>query len=90
MKVIIFIEHSHISDAQAFSHFSYLFSGNQLMLVDVQGVQKGSEYMLTDPAFHTIDGVGYGETNLGEKGMESFLKSHTCSPACFYFSRIVP
>lgn len=46
------------------------------MLSDVQGVAE----MLTDPVIHTASGQGFGETNLGIRGMALFFASHLHTP----------
>jgi len=67
---------------QALSHFSWHFSAGEMLLVDLQGVQEGHKFIFTDPAFHTIDSVGFGELNMGTKGFDSYFKGHTCSHIC--------
>ena len=59
-----------------------------MMMVDIQGCFSPSEnkYILTDPAFHTDTGVGFGETNMGKNGFNSFFDSHTCGPICQHLS----
>ena len=54
------------------------------MLVDVQGSCNASKtkYTLTDPAFHTETGKGFGGTNMGPKGFDQFFATHTCSDVC--------
>ena len=56
-------------------------------MVDIQGVvdAKKTVYQLTDPAVHFAGNEirgGYGETNCGAKGIESFFASHVCSQTC--------
>ncbi|CAJ1382759.1 unnamed protein product, partial [Effrenium voratum] len=58
--------------AAAFSYFSYIVSGAQLVVCDIQGV--GTFY--TDPQIHTADGQGFGAGNLGAEGIRRFLHSH--------------
>ncbi|CAI5743256.1 unnamed protein product [Hyaloperonospora brassicae] len=63
---------------QAFSHFSFVASDFQLMIVDIQGVADS----YTDPQIHSADGRGFGVGNLGTFGMEKFLESHRCNEVC--------
>lgn len=73
---------------QAFSHFSNkhmqsLPTPEQGVVVDIQGIQSGSTFILTDPAIHcTSNNRRFGDTNMGEKGIESFFKSHSCNAIC--------
>ena len=66
---------------QAFSHWTYEDSKNYLIIVDLQGVQKGNEFVLTDPAIHSED-QSYGETDFGNEGMKTFFKTHVCGAIC--------
>jgi len=63
---------------QAFSHFTWVWSKGQRICVDIQGV--GDLY--TDPQIHTLDGEGYGEGNLGARGMALFFRTHECNALC--------
>ena len=67
-----------IEAAQTFSHYTYEASDGKIMCVDVQGV--GDLY--TDPQFHSAEGTGYGEGDLGRRGMALFLATHVCGPQC--------
>jgi hypothetical protein len=57
--------------AQAFSYFSYIQSNKLLVVCDIQGV--GDFY--TDPQIHTMDGSGFGMGNLGQRGIDCFLRT---------------
>ncbi|KXZ51661.1 hypothetical protein GPECTOR_11g114 [Gonium pectorale] len=63
---------------QAFSHFTWTLTKGLKICVDIQGV--GDLY--TDPQLHTLDGEGYGEGNLGLRGMALFFRSHECNALC--------
>lgn len=65
---------------QAFSHFSLVHSNQELVIIDIQGVND----FYTDPQIHTKSGKGFGEGNLGQKGIYEFIKTHTCNPLCSY------
>ena len=43
------------STLNAFSHWTYDQTGHYLMVVDLQGIQHGGQYYLTDPAIHCKD-----------------------------------
>lgn len=63
---------------QAFSHFTYIHSNRQYVIIDIQGV--GDTY--TDPQVHSADQKGFGLGNLGQKGIDAFLQTHRCNNIC--------
>ena len=64
--------------AQAFSYFSYVHSGKEQLVCDVQGV--GSWW--TDPQIHTMRGDELGMGNMGADGIADFLETHTNNHIC--------
>lgn len=64
--------------AQAYSHFTYVHSRGQCIVVDIQGV--GAYY--TDAQIHTRNGKGFGLGNLGAPGLVAFVGSHACTRVC--------
>jgi hypothetical protein len=62
----------------AFAHFTYEASGQQMMVVDIQGVGD----MYTDPQVHTVNTRMFGRGNMGEKGFALFWETHRCNAVC--------
>jgi hypothetical protein len=76
---------------QAFSHFSYVYTGKALLVCDLQGIFNTEtvppKFELTDPAIHSVSGSSgrrlyFGPTDKGRKGMQQFLNTHKCSSIC--------
>jgi len=65
--------------AQAFSHFTWDFSGGDMMVTDIQGVNAS---VLTDPQIHSEKNLRFGRGNLGIRGMDRFFMTHTCNKFC--------
>ena len=69
--------------AFAFSHWTFQSTHGRLMVVDLQGVNDGHSFTMTDPAIHCPqDLMRFGDTNFGKHGIELFFGSHTCGPTC--------
>ena len=83
---------SPMSDAlQAFSHFTYVKSGQSLLICDLQGVQTPSGTQLLDPAIHSKVGTSrYGPTDLGHRGIQRFFRTHRCTGTCTQMSLETP
>ena len=75
---------SEYSDAsQAFSHYTWVNSGKQLVVCDLQGVTKSNKIFLTDPAIHTKECMLLKSgINLGPPGIKTFFASHKCNSVC--------
>ena len=75
---------------QAFSCFSYRFSGKRFLVCDLQGVLDVTSsppcFELTDPVIHyrsRTDRRGvFGRTDRGPKGIDNFYKTHQCTELC--------
>mmetsp|Transcript_6504 Transcript_6504/g.13578 ORF Transcript_6504/g.13578 Transcript_6504/m.13578 type:complete len:354 (-) Transcript_6504:1128-2189(-) len=63
--------------AQSFSHFSYEHSGQNEMVVDIQG----SGFTYTDPQLHSKEKL-YGRADRGTSGFDDFFKTHRCNCIC--------
>lgn len=72
---------------QALSHFSYFASSGQRLLCNLQGgvYMDKKIVILTNPAIISQKSSFYGCSDLGEGGMEDFLKWHKCNKFCAQF-----
>ena len=71
--------------SNAFSHYTWVESHGDLIVVDVQGFERDGVFTLTDPALHSRDDWGaryFGDTDMGNEGMEKFFQSHKCGKTC--------
>lgn len=66
---------------QAFSHWTYVVTSSNMIVVDLQGVERDDEFILTDPSIHS-DQFEFGNTNLGQEGIHRFFKTHNCGNIC--------
>jgi hypothetical protein len=68
---------------QAFSHWTLKRSGGRTIVCDLQGVKDTTEYWLTDPALHTVDGrYADAKTDMGVAGIVTVLLHHKCNGIC--------
>ena len=78
---------------QAFSHFTYRYTGRRKLVCDLQGVlsppsacSKTPLYEFTDPVIHFVSLTGrknrFGRTDRGKKGIQDFFKTHVCTELC--------
>mmetsp|Transcript_103400 Transcript_103400/g.183264 ORF Transcript_103400/g.183264 Transcript_103400/m.183264 type:complete len:367 (+) Transcript_103400:485-1585(+) len=72
---------------QAFSHWTWVQSGETCLVCDLQGVQNDEEWMFTDPAIHSLSGERFGLTDLGKRGINAFFASHQCNSLCKHLPR---
>eukprot|EP00932_Pfiesteria_piscicida_P018708 SRR837773.5559.p2 GENE.SRR837773.5559~~SRR837773.5559.p2 ORF type:complete len:168 (+),score=47.73 SRR837773.5559:70-504(+) len=76
---------SHADTVQAFLHYSFVRSGGQLLVADLQGVARAGEVLLTDPQVLTAErreGLAFGPGDLGLRGLRACLAAHRCGPTC--------
>jgi len=64
-------EHNVSWTPNAFSHFTYQETQGNMLITDVQGVQQGNSYILSDPFIHT-DRVQ----------MKLWMRRHVCNGHC--------
>ena len=68
---------------QAFSHFTYVHSGESLLICDLEGARNGRGIQLTDPAIHCrLRPNKFGYPDLGFVGIKRFFRSHECNSVC--------
>ena len=51
------------------------------MVVDLQGVERPNEFVLTDPCINCKAPL-FGSTNMGEEGIKLFFQTHKCNSVC--------
>ena len=70
----------------AFMHWSWVHTGGEMMIADLQGVRGDDGYTLTDPVILSTTGT-YGATDMGVEGMAMFFIHHECNGICNGLSR---
>ena len=75
----------------AFSHWSWVHTDGEELVCDLQGHREEDDglphagsryyYLLTDPAICT-QGHEYGESDLGQAGIDAFFAGHVCNGWC--------
>eukprot|EP00421_Protoceratium_reticulatum_P067336 CAMPEP_0168408690 /NCGR_PEP_ID=MMETSP0228-20121227/26800_1 /TAXON_ID=133427 /ORGANISM="Protoceratium reticulatum, Strain CCCM 535 (=CCMP 1889)" /LENGTH=555 /DNA_ID=CAMNT_0008422383 /DNA_START=1 /DNA_END=1665 /DNA_ORIENTATION=- len=82
--------------AQAFSHWTWFYTCGEMLLCDLQGTCNEpcaglpGNWLLTDPAAHSLNPGKLGHTDLGPKGMDAFFREHTCNDLCRHLVKKVP
>ncbi|CAG5122056.1 unnamed protein product [Candidula unifasciata] len=76
---------------QAFSHFTYKYTGGDMVACDFQGVfdPVSSRYSFTDSTIHSAYKL-YGLFDQGEHGISEFFKLHKCNEICSDWPRPTP
>ena len=79
---------------QAFSHFTYRYTGRRVLVCDLQGVLSESPplFELTDPVIRfkshrSPRGKKFGRTDHGRDGIIDFFRTHECGPLCRMLNR---
>ncbi|EED96458.1 predicted protein [Thalassiosira pseudonana CCMP1335] len=71
---------------QAFSHWVYVHTNNNMLVCDIQGVlyEEGRypQFLLTDPAICTSKSPRFGKTDMQLKGIRNFCRTHKCGIVC--------
>ena len=66
---------------QAFSHFTYVKTRGNLMVVDLQGIVDNGSFILTDPQVLSRKKM-FGRGDLGVEGFHLFFDKHRCGETC--------
>lgn len=73
---------AHNEVVQAFAHFTFAASNGQLLVADLQGVEREAEVILTDPQVLSLSGAQFGPGDLRARGVHACLVAHRCGPTC--------
>ena len=65
----------------AFSHYTWMHSKGRKVVLDIQGVFKKGEFILTDPACQSLN-QEYGNSDLGAMGLCKFVLCHKHNNIC--------
>ncbi|KAK6174127.1 hypothetical protein SNE40_017460 [Patella caerulea] len=68
-------------DLQTLMHFSYDFTGGQMVLSGLKGARTSDGFRFTFPTIHSMNG-GFGEKDEGERGIEKCFENHVCNAVC--------
>ena len=84
--------YGHISEGakvlEGFMHWSWMETGGEKMIGDMQGVEEDARYLLTDPAvMSNSKGAKYGPTDTGVEGIAMFFAHHYCNEVCIDLPR---
>jgi len=74
-------------ELQAFSHYTYIKSNENLIVVDLQGMKSDAYWILSDPAIQSVDS-SFGITDRGVTGINDYLSLHNvhkCNKYCSIF-----
>ncbi|XP_033755898.1 alpha-protein kinase vwkA-like [Pecten maximus] len=74
---------------QAFCHYTYSASHEELVVSGLQGVKNGNTYTLSTPCIHSRSRQ-YGNTDAGEVGISSFFSHHECNDSCSELPKFSP
>ena len=77
----------------AFAHWSWVHTGGERMIADLQGVCRPdlNSYLLTDPVILSVSAGGQlGSADLGIEGMSMFFLSHSCNQLCNFLPKPTP
>lgn len=74
---------------QAFCHYTYHASNEELVVSGLQGVKNGNSYTLSTPCVHSRSRQ-YGNTDAGEGGISTFFSHHQCNAYCSELPKFSP
>jgi Alpha-kinase family len=87
-KLVLAVGEVYLTDfLQAFSHWTYFHTDQDLLVCDLQGVlnEEGRfpKFELTDPCICSKKGnTRYGKTDIRYRGFRSFRRTHECNLVC--------
>ncbi|XP_053401392.1 uncharacterized protein LOC128545979 isoform X1 [Mercenaria mercenaria] len=68
----------------AFCHFTYHVSKENLVVCNLKGIEEEGEYKLTNPTVHSREGC-YGDKDKRDVGISDFFCNHICNSLCENF-----
>ncbi|CDW90773.1 myosin heavy chain kinase a-like protein [Stylonychia lemnae] len=80
------LQHPHFGKVRlphAFTHWTYMVTGGLVIVTDIQGWKINTgQYVMTDPIVFSKVRNFLGLIDLGENGMNNWIKNHECNNIC--------
>jgi hypothetical protein len=67
---------------ECFTHFTYVETKGNLIVIDLRTLHFKNEYLITEPVVFSMVPDRFNSSNLGLRGIENFKSKHKCNTYC--------